>query len=183
MTVFYLVVIVLVFLVAWIIYLYNKFIKLGQRVNNGWSQIDVQLKRRYDLIPNLVEVVRGYASHERETLQRVTDARAQISASASVKEQAEKNNILTDALKSLFAVVENYPQLKADARFKELQEELSHTENKISYARQFYNDSVMEYNTLCQSFPASILSNIFKFQLREYFEIEEREKEVPKVKF
>ncbi len=135
------------------------------------------------MIPNLVETVRGYAYHEKETLQKVTEARAQISANAPVKEQAEKNNILTDVLKSLFAVVENYPQLKADVNFKELQEELSHTENKISYARQFYNDSVMEYNTLCQSFPANILSNIFKFQLREYFEAEEGEKETPKIKF
>ncbi len=153
--------------------IYNGLIVLRNRCENAWSQVDVQLRRRYDLIPNLVETVKGYAKHEREVFEKVTQARAQAINASTVKEQAQAENMLTGALKTLFAVAENYPDLKANQNFLLLQEELSGTESKIAYARQFYNDMVMKFNQKQQVFPANIIADLFKFKERDYFEIEE----------
>lgn len=153
--------------------IYNGLIVLRNRCENAWSQVDVQLRRRYDLIPNLIETVKGYAKHEREVFEKVTQARSQAINASTVKEQAQAENMLTGALKSLFAVAENYPDLKANQNFLLLQEELAGTESKIAYARQFYNDMVMKFNQKQQVFPASIIANMFRFKEREYFEIEE----------
>ncbi len=150
--------------------LYNGLIKLRNRVENAWSQIDVQLRRRYDLIPNLVETVKGYASHESETLERVIAARNAGMGAGSPQEQAGAENVLTGALKSVFALAEAYPDLKANQNFSNLQEELSGTESRISYARQYYNDTVLKYNTKIQSFPSVLLANMLNFSEREYFE-------------
>ncbi len=167
-----------------LIVLYNRLIVLRNRVDNAWSQIDVQLRRRYDLIPNLVETVKGYASHESETFEKVTQARNMAVNAQTVAEQGQAENMLTGALKSLFAVAEAYPELKANENFMQLQEELSGTESKIAYARQFYNDSVMSYNTGIQSFPANLFAGMFGFTPREYFEIELAEaREAPQVSF
>jgi LemA protein len=167
-----------------VIALYNRLVVLRNRVDNAWSQIDVQLRRRYDLIPNLVETVKGYATHESATFEKVTQARNMAVNAGTVAEQGQAENMLTGALKSLFAVAEAYPDLKANQNFMMLQEELSGTESKIAYARQFYNDSVMSYNTATQSFPANLLAGVFGFTQREYFEIELAEaKEAPKVSF
>ncbi|GAV31570.1 uncharacterized conserved protein [Coriobacteriaceae bacterium EMTCatB1] len=156
---------------------------LRNRIDNAWSQIDVQLRRRYDLIPNLVETVKGYAAHERETLEQVVQARSAAMSAQTVKERSEAENALTGTLKSLFALAESYPDLKANQNFLMLQEELAGTESKIAYARQFYNDSVMTYNTAIQVFPSNIVANIFGFGEREYFEIEEAAREPVAVKF
>jgi LemA protein len=148
-------------------------IKTRNRVDNAWSQIDVQLKRRHDLIPNLVETVKGYAAHERQTLEAVTNARANaINASnqGTVADQAQAENVLSGALKSLFAVAEAYPDLKANQNFLQLQEEVTSTEDRIAYARQFYNDSVLNYNNKIQTFPRNMIANSFNFQKREFFE-------------
>lgn len=158
---------------------YNGLVNLRNRCENAWSQVDVQLRRRYDLIPNLVETVKGYAKHEKETFQKVTEARNMAINAESVKEQEQAENMLTGTLKSLFAVAENYPDLKANQNFLMLQEELAGTEGKIAYARQFYNDCVMKYNTKQQVFPTNIVANMFNFQEREYFEIEEPEARRP----
>ena len=164
--------------------IYNGLVQLRNRCENSWAQVDVQLRRRYDLIPNLVETVKGYATHEKETFQNVTEARTQAINAGSVKDQGQAENMLIGALKSLFAVSENYPELKANQNFMMLQEELAGTESKIAYSRQFYNDTVMKFNTKQQVFPSNIVANMFKFQEREYFEIEEPEaKEPVKVKF
>jgi LemA protein len=164
--------------------IYNSLIVLRNRCENGWSQIDVQLKRRYDLIPNLVETVKGYAKHERELFERVTAARTSAINAGTVKEQAQAENVLSGTLKSLFAVAENYPELKANQNFLMLQEELAGTEGKIAFARQFYNDTVMKFNQKQQVFPASIIANAFGFKEKEYFEIEEpAAKEPVKVQF
>ncbi|NPV79300.1 MAG: LemA family protein [Firmicutes bacterium] len=163
--------------------IYNGLVSLRQRVKNAWSQIDVQLKRRYDLIPNLVETVKGYAAHEKETFEMVTRARAQMASAKTVAEQAEAQNAITGALRTLFAVAEAYPDLKANQNFMMLQEELAGTENKIAYARQFYNDTVMKYNTMIQSFPSNIIAGMFGFKQEEFFEIEESSREPVKVKF
>ena len=152
---------------------YNGLVKSRNRVDNAWSQIDVQLKRRYDLIPNLVETVKGYAAHERQTLEAVTNARSNaINAqeSGNVAQQAQAENVLSGALKSLFAVAESYPDLKANQNFLQLQEELTSTEDRIAYARQFYNDSVLNYNNKIQVFPRNVLAGVFNFEKREYFE-------------
>jgi len=153
--------------------IYNSLVVLRNRCENGWSQIDVQLKRRYDLIPNLVETVKGYAKHEREVFEKVTQARTSAINAGTVKDQAQAENMLSGALKSLFAVAENYPELKANQNFLMLQEELAGTESKIAFARQFYNDTVMKFNQKQQVFPASIIANAFGFKEKEYFEIEE----------
>jgi len=153
--------------------IYNGLITLRNRANNAWAQVDVQLRRRYDLIPNLMETVRGYAKHEREVFQKVTEARSKAMDAESVKEQEKAENMLTGALKSLFAVAENYPDLKASQNFMMLQEELAGTEGKIAYARQFYNDTVMKFNTKQQVFPSNIIADMFGFKEKEYFEIEE----------
>jgi len=152
--------------------LYNRLIVLRNRVDNAWSQIDVQLRRRYDLIPNLVEVVKGYASHESETFEKVTQARNMAIQAQTVQEQGQAENMLTGALKTLFAVAEAYPDLKANQNFMMLQQELAGTEGKIAYSRQFYNDSVMSFNTAIQSFPANLVAGMLGFAQRDYFEIE-----------
>ena len=169
--------------VLWLIMMYNNLVVLRNRIDNAWSQIDVQLRRRYDLIPNLVETVKGYASHEKEVFERVTQARANAIAAGSVGEQGKAENVLTQALRSVFAVAENYPQLRATENFQQLQEELSGTESKIAFARQFYNDTVLRYNNARQTFPAALIANRFGFGSREYFEMEEAAREPVKVKF
>lgn len=167
-----------------VIVTYNSLVALKNQVKNAWSQIDVQLKRRHDLIPNLVETVKGYAAHESGTLENVIKARQQaVNITDSVKNRAAAENVLSGALKSLFAVAENYPELKANENFLHLQEELTSTENKISFARQFYNDSVLEYNNKKEMFPSNIIANIFNFENREFFEIDVAEKAAPQVKF
>jgi LemA protein len=164
--------------------MYNKLIRGRARCNEAWAQIDVQLKRRYDLIPNLVNTVKGYASHERQVFENVTKARAQAIAAGTVGEQAEAENMLTGALRQLFAVVENYPELKANQNFLNLQEELSGTENRISFSRQHYNNTARVYNVLTQRVPTNIIAGLFAFRLRDYFEIEDRtQREAPVVEF
>src|SRR6266511_778301 len=164
----------IVILVALVlIWIYNRLVTLRTRVDNGWSQIDVQLRRRADLIPNLVETVKGYAAHERELFEHVTEARAHSIEAKDVSEQAEAENQVTAGLRQLLAVVENYPDLKANQNFLALQEELIGTESKIAYARQFYNDQVMRLNTAIQSFPSRIVAGMGHFEPREFFEIEE----------
>jgi len=172
------------FVVIFVIGIYNRLVTLRNRCDNSWAQVDVQLRRRYDLIPNLMETVKGYAKHEREVFQKVTEARAQAIDAGSVKEQGAAENMLTGALKSLFAVVENYPDLKANQNFLMLQEELAGTEGKIAYARQFYNDNIMQFNLKQQVFPSNIIASMFNFKEKEYFEIEEPEAREPvEVKF
>lgn len=173
----------IIVLVLWLIMTYNSLVVLRNRIDNAWSQIDVQLRRRYDLIPNLVETVKGYAAHEKEVFDRVTQARANAIAAGTVAEQGKAENMLTQALRSVFAVAENYPQLRASENFQQLQEELSGTESKIAFARQFYNDTVLRYNNARQTFPAALIANQFGFAPREYFEMEEAAREPVKVKF
>ena len=164
--------------------IYNGLIVLRNRCDNSWSQVDVQLRRRFDLIPNLVETVKGYAKHEREVFERVTLARTQAMGAATPQLAGQAENVLSGALKSLFAVAENYPELKANQNFLMLQEELAGTESKIAYARQFYNDTVMKYNMKQQVFPANIIAGMFRFTLKEYFEIGEEAAKAPvKVSF
>jgi LemA protein len=163
---------------------YNGLIRSRNQVENSWSQIDVQLKRRIDLIPNLVETVKGYAAHEKETLDAVIRARnAAVAAPNSPHAQAEADNVLTGALRQVFALSEAYPDLKANQNFLALQEELTATEGRVAYARQFYNDSVLNYNNKLQQFPTVIFANMLKFQRREYFEADEAAREVPKIGF
>jgi len=170
--------------VLWFVAVYNGFIRLVNRAKEAWSDIDVQLKRRYNLIPNLVETVKGYAAHERELFEKVTEARTKAMGAQSVKEHAESENMLAGALKSLFAVSENYPQLKANENFLELQRELSDTENKIQAARRFYNANVRDLNIKIDSFPANLIANLFGFKKMDFFELEEgAAKEPVKVDF
>ena len=163
--------------------MYNGLVRGRLRVKEAWSGIDVQLKRRASLIPNLVETVKGYAAHERETLEAVTAARAQLQQAGTPGQAAEANNMLTQTLRSLFAVAEAYPNLKADQNFRELQAELTDTEDKIAYARQFYNTNVLSYNAKTQTFPSVIFANMFGFQPAEFFEAEEAAREDVKVSF
>jgi LemA protein len=163
--------------------LYNGLIRLRNQIENAWAQIDVQLKRRYDLIPNLVETVKGYAAHERETLERVVQARNMAINANGVHEQAEAENVISGALKSLFALSEAYPDLKANTNFLNLQEELTGTEGRIAYARQFYNDSVYRYNTKIQTFPAMIIAGMLRFTEREYFEADDGSRGPVQVQF
>jgi LemA protein len=176
-----LVIVVLVGLYA--VFSYNGLISLRNRIENAWAQIDVQLKRRYDLIPNLVETVKGYASHERETLDAVIEARNAGMNASGPHDQAEAENQITGALKSLFALSEAYPDLKANQNFAQLQEELTGTEGRIAYARQFYNDTVYRYNTKIQSFPSNVLANAFRFSEREYFEADDESRGPTQVQF
>jgi LemA protein len=162
--------VIVVLLIIVVIVMYNGLVRQRNRIDNAWSQIDVQLKRRYDLIPNLVETVKGYAAHERQTLEAVTQARANAINAQGPAEQAQAENVLSGALKSLFAVSEAYPDLKANQNFLNLQEELTSTEDRIAYARQFYNDSVLSYNNGIQTFPRTIIAGMFNFEKREYFE-------------
>lgn len=175
-------IIIAIVIVLFLIYLYNSLIRLRMRVNNAWSQIDVQLKRRYDLIPNLIEAVKGYMKHEKSVLENVTKARASL-ITGTMQDKAKASNQITQALKSIFAVAESYPQLKANENFKQLQEELSGTESKIAYSRQFYNDSVMQYNEALQVFPKNIFAKLFGFTAREFFETKGKERENVKVQF
>jgi len=170
--------------ILWIIAVYNGLIKLRNRTDEAWSDIDVQLKRRYDLIPNLVEAVKGYASHEKKLFEEVTKARSQAMQASGPEEKGKAENILSGALKSLFAVAENYPNLRASENFAKLQDELSDTENKIQAARRFYNGNVRDFNTKIQIFPNNLVAGMLKFSSREFFEIEnEKEKEAVAVKF
>jgi LemA protein len=170
-------------LVLWVIVTFNRLVILRNRIENAWAQIDVQLRRRFDLIPNLVETVKGYAAHERGVFEEVTKARAAASSAQTVAEQGEAQNMITNALKSLFAVAEAYPDLKANQNFLLLQEELSGTESKIAYARQFYNDSVMSLNAMIQQFPANMIARTFGFEAREYFPMEDVARGPVKVEF
>ena len=177
------IIVIVIIIIGIFIHMYNNLINLRNRVKNGYSQIDVQLKRRNDLIPNLVETVKGYAAHEKGVLEEVTQARAGVMNASTIEETSEANNQLTGALKTLFAVAENYPDLKANDNFQQLQSELSDTEDKISYARQFYNDIVLKYNNACQQFPSNIIARLFGFSEEEFFQTPESEKAVPKVSF
>jgi len=169
---------------GWFVLTYNGLVQLRNAVKNAWSQIDVQLKRRYDLIPNLVETVKGYAGHEKETLERVIQARQAGIAASTVKDQQVAENMITGALRQLFALSESYPNLKANENFLKLQEELASTENKIGFARQYYNDAVQTFNTRQEMFPANLVASMLGFQPAEFFEIEETgQRDAPKVKF
>jgi LemA protein len=180
----WIILIVIVAILFFLFALYNRLVRLRIQVRNAWSQIDVQLKRRYDLIPNLIETVKGYAGHEKETLERVVLARQQAIGAQGVREQAQAENMLTQTLRQLFALGEAYPNLKANENFLHLQEELAGTENRIGFARQFYNDSVGEYNTAIQVFPAVLFAAALGFTASEFFQLEgEQERTVPKVKF
>ena len=167
-----------------LIVIYNQLVTLRQRVQNAWSQIDVQLQRRFDLIPNLVETVKGYMSHEQETLTKVTDLRSSWADAKTVEQKAELEAQLTDTLKTIMAVAENYPNLKADQSFNKLQTELSDTENKISYSRQFYNDTVTMYNTKLETFPSNLVAGMFGFKSSTLFNVDNEEaKKAVKVEF
>jgi LemA protein len=172
---------VIVLLLLWFVGLYNRLVGLRNQVKNAWRQIDVQLKRRHDLIPNLVEVVKDYMSYEQETLQKVIQARNSAVAAHNPEEAIPAEGILTGALGKLFALMENYPDLKANQNVARLMEELSGTENKIAFSRQFYNDSVMSLNNAVQSFPSNIIAGMFHFTEATYFEVPEGETAVPKV--
>jgi len=177
-------IIVVVVVVAFIWMTYNGLVRKRIRVRNAWSQIDVQLKRRYDLIPNLVETVKGYASHERETLERVVRARQQAISAEGTQNQAQAENLLTGALRQLFALSEAYPDLKANQNFMQLQEELTSTENKVGFARQHYNNIVEQYNTSIRVFPAVLLAGTFGFAREDFFELENQaERQAPSVRF
>ncbi len=178
--------VVVVLGLLWLVGAYNGLVRLRNHVQNAWAQIDVQLKRRWDLIPNLVETVKGYTKHEAETLQKVTDARnfAQAAAGKGVARQAEAESMLSGALSRLMVVVEAYPDLKANQNYLALQEELTSTENKIGFSRQFYNDIVMQFNTRTQVFPVNLVAGMFNFRAAEFFELkDEAAREAPKVKF
>lgn len=172
MVVVIVIVVIVVLLLAFLVMQYNALVRLKNRVENAWAQIDVQLRRRYDLIPNLVETVKGYASHESETLEAVVQARNMAMSAGGPAEAAQNENMLTGTLKSLFALSEAYPDLKANTNFLDLQEELTSTESRIAFARQHYNDSVLGYNTKIESFPSNIIAGMFNFTEREYFEVE-----------
>jgi LemA protein len=178
------VLIVIGVVVLFVISMYNSLIQLRNRVKNAWSQIDVQLKRRHDLIPNLLETVKGYMKHEREIMENITKYRSQAMDASTVGQKAQAEGLLSGALGQLRVQVENYPDLKANQNFLALQEELTSTENKISFARQSYNDQVLFYNNKIQMFPSNIIANIFKFIQEEFFQVEdEKERAVPKVSF
>jgi len=178
------IVVVGVVLLLWALAAYNGLVRLRNQVKNAWAQIDVQLKRRHDLIPNLVETVKGYAAHEKETLQNVVQARSQAVSAQGVASQARAEGELSNALSRLMMVVEQYPDLKANQNFLALQEELTSTENKLSFSRQFYNDTVMRFNTKIQSVPTNIIAGMFNFDEEEFFELQDQAaREVPKVSF
>lgn len=178
--------IILVLIVLWIVFVYNGLVKLRNRTKESWSDIEVQLKRRYDLIPNLVNTVKGYAHHEKTVFEDVTIARANTVSANTKEEKSKAENALSNTLKTLFAVAENYPELKASANFLDLQRELADTENKIQAARRFYNGLVMGLNTRIESFPSNLIAGIFKFNKEEFFGIpegREEEREAVKIKF
>ena len=167
--------VIIILLVVWVVSIYNGLIKSRQKVDNAWSQIDVQLQRRFDLIPNFVETVKGYMTHESETFEKITALRTSWANSTTVEEKAKLDGELSGALKTIMAVSENYPELKANQNFSELSEELRNTENKISFSRQFYNDSVTMYNTKLELFPSNIVAGMFNFQKRDLFAAESDE--------
>jgi len=176
----YIPLVLIVVLLGWFVAAYNKLVRFRNQIKNAWHQIDVQLKRRYDLIPNLVEVVKDYMAYEQETLTKVIEARGAALSAKGPAAQAKAEGLLTETLKSLFAVVEKYPELKANQNVASLQEELTGTENKISFARQFYNDSVMTYNNAIQSIPTNFIASFFSFAQEAYFETEPESRAVPK---
>lgn len=176
--------VVLIVLVLLVIGIYNRLVRLRNQVDNAWSQIDVQLKRRHDLIPNLVETAKGYMQHERGTFEAITEARSKAMGANNVADASKAEGQLTEALSKFMLVVENYPELKANQNFLSLQETLTSTENKIAFARQGYNDQVLFYNNKTQMFPSNVIAGMFSFTKRDYFEIEnEAERSVPQVKF
>ncbi len=177
-----LLVIPIAIILAFFVY-FNRFVILGNRIENSLSQIDVQLKRRADLIPNLIETVKGYVKHEKSIIKEVTDARKALVNARGIEERVKADRKLESALKTIFAIAENYPNLKADTNFLELQRELSATEDKIAYARQYYNDSILSYNDLCKTFPAAFFAKVYNKKPKEYLKISERERENVKVKF
>ncbi|MEA1925907.1 MAG: LemA family protein [Patescibacteria group bacterium] len=183
MTAVVVLIVILIVLGLWLVGVYNGLIKLRNRVDEAWSDISVQLKRRHDLIPNLISTVKGYAKHERQLFEKVTEARTRAMGAKTPKEQAETENMLSGALKSLFAVAENYPDLKANQNFLELQRELTDTEDKIQASRRFYNGNVRDFNTKIQVFPNNLVAGMLKFKEYEFFEIEENEKKNVKVEF
>jgi LemA protein len=178
------IVVIVVLLVLFFVFQYNGLVRLRNRVDNSWSQIDVQLKRRHDLIPNLIETVKGYAAHEQGTFEKVVQARNAAMSAQGPADTAAAENVLTGALKSVFALAEAYPDLKANQNFLSLQEELTSTEDRISYARQFYNDSVLKYDNKIETFPSNTIAGMFGFKGREYFKTDDpTDREVPKVQF
>ena len=177
------VVAVLAFLALLLVYLYNKLVRLRNRTQNAWAQVNVQLRRRYDLIPNLVESVKGYATHERETFEEVTRARTAAQQAQTVPEQAEAENVLTAAIGRLFAVAEAYPELRATENFQQLQQQLTETETKIAVSRQVFNDTVLTYNNSIQTVPTNVIAGMFHFEPRTFFEIEDPVREAPRVQF
>lgn len=177
------VIVILLLLASFVISNYNTLVTLRNRVKDSWAQIDVVLKRRADLIPNLVETVKGYASHESETLEAVINARNRFATASSMEEEIASSNAITSSLNKLFALSESYPELKANENFISLQNDLKETEDKISFSRQFYNDTVLRYNNKVEMFPSNIIASIFGFKKSQFFEIEVSEKEVPKVQF
>lgn len=172
---------VLLVMAIWVIWTYNGLVVLRHQIQNGWKQIEVQLKRRYDLIPNLVETVKGYMQYEQETLQKVIDARSKAMTSSGVKETAEAQGVLTQSLGKIFALMENYPDLKANENVLRLQEELTTTENQLAFARQYYNDIVMRFNMKQEVFPSNIIAGFFRFQPGEFFSVPETETATPRV--
>lgn len=176
-------IILLVILVSWAVLSYNGFVRGTNEIKNAWGQISVQLKRRHELIPNLVECVKGYMQYEKETLEKVIEARNLALNAKGVRDSVAAENKLTDSLHGLLAVVERYPELKANANMLSLQEELTATENKVAFARQHYNDSIMTFNTRCESFPSVIIAKTFSFKPYEYFQVSEAEEAAPNVKF
>ena len=177
------IIVIVLLILAWVVGTYNGLVTLRNKVRDQWSQIDVLLKRRSDLIPNLVETVKGYAKHEEGTLEAVINARNKVVAAPSKEEEMKASGELTGALNRLFALAENYPDLKANTNFMDLQNNLKETEDKISYARQFYNDAVLKYQNKIEMFPSNIIAGIFNFKAEKFFEATETEKETPKVQF
>ena len=174
---------IIVLVILWIGGTYNGLVKLKNRAKEAWADIDVQLKRRYDLIPNLVEIVKGYAAHEKEVFEKVTEARTRAMGAQTIKEKGEAENFLSGTLKTLFAVAENYPDLKASTNFLELQRELTDTEDKVQAARRFYNGNVRDLNIQIESFPANLIASTLGFRKMDFFEIGEAERETTKIKF
>ena len=184
MSIIYVLIGIVVILAIWVIFAYNHFIKLINNAKEAWSDIDVQLKRRYDLIPNLVNTVKGYATHENTAFEKVTQARAAAMGAGNVADKGKAENMLTGALKSVFAIAEAYPELKANQNFLSLQNELSDTENKVQAARRFYNGNVRDFNTKLEKFPTNMIAGVFGFKSKEFFEIEEAaQREAVKVQF
>lgn len=175
---------VVVVLLLIVIFTYNNLVSLRMRVRNAWAQIDTQLKRRFDLIPNLVETVKGYAAHEQSTFEKIVAARNTFTSATTVSDKSQANNMLNESLKSIFALAESYPDLKANQNFANLQIELASTEDKVAYSRQFYNDTVQMYNTAIMTFPSNIFAAMFNFKEESFFEIaDEKEREAVKVQF